>query len=512
MSVKRVLVIAGSDSSGGAGLEADQRVLAAHGCYALTATTGLTAQNTLGVQDIFVVPSEFVRKQINAGLEDIGADVVKLGMLSSAETIDVIAETLQSHQVSHIVLDPVMVSTSGSQLLPEKAVKELRTKLLPMTTIVTPNIPEAQLLLKDAGLAVTEPTNLDGIIRLAKNLSTLGPKSVLLKGGHIPLTEDHKVAQSAEESSIVIDVLYDRESDTTSLFDTEYLVSKNTHGTGCSLASAIAANLAAGKDKVRAVHDAVRFVEAGIKTSFDLGKGSGPINHFHSIYTMPFAPGRFLEYLLGRPDVHKVWHPFTHHEFVQRDGQGTLLVERFKEYLVQDYLYLIQFARSNALAAYKSQKMDSIAASSNIVLHIQREMALHLDYCASFGLSKRRSKHTRETIACTAYSRFILDVGQSEDWLALQMALAPCLHGYGAIAKRLHSSKDTLREGNPYMKWIENYVADDYTEAVRIGAALLEEHVHKVSPTRMEELIKIFVRATELEISFWDMGLSDKKV
>ncbi|KAJ5087518.1 heme oxygenase-like multi-helical [Penicillium angulare] len=512
MSVKRVLVIAGSDSSGGAGLEADQRVLAAHGCYALTATTGLTAQNTLGVQDIFVVPSEFVRKQINAGLEDVGADVVKLGMLSSAETIDVIAETLQAHRVPSIVLDPVMVSTSGSQLLPEKAVKELRTKLLPLTTILTPNIPEAQLLLKDSGIDASEPSDLAGLIDLAKKISAMGPKAVLLKGGHLPLTKDHKIAKTPEDATIVIDILYDSVTDETQLFDTEFLVSKNTHGTGCSLASAIAANLAMGKDMSRAVRNAVRFVEAGIKTSSDLGKGSGPINHFHSIYTMPFAPGRFIEYILDRPDVQRVWQKFTHHDFVEGMGSGTLPLQRFKEYLVQDYLYLVQFARSNALASYKSQSMDSIAASAQIVLHIQREMALHLDYCASFGLTKEEMEAHPETIACTAYSRYILDVGQSEDWLALQMALAPCLIGYGAIAKRLHSDKGTLREGNNYWKWIENYVADDYSEAVRLGSALLEKHMHKVSPDRVESLIKIFVRATELEISFWDMGMSEKKL
>jgi hydroxymethylpyrimidine kinase/phosphomethylpyrimidine kinase len=183
-----------------------------------------------------------------------------------------------------------MVSTSGSQLLPEKAVEGLRLKLLPMTTILTPNIPEAQLLIKDSGLEVPEPANLNELIDLAKKICSLGPKAVLLKGGHLPLTSDHKVAKTPEESTTVIDILYDGETATTTLFETDFLVSKNTHGTGCSLASAISANLAMGKDMVRAVRSAVRFVEAGIKTSVDLGKGSGPINHFHSIYTMPFAP------------------------------------------------------------------------------------------------------------------------------------------------------------------------------------------------------------------------------
>lgn len=180
------------------------------------------------------------------------------------------------------------MSTSGSQLLPEKAVKELRTKLLPITTILTPNIPEALLLLKDSGTETPEPVDLPGLIQLAKRICSLGPKAVLLKGGHLPLTKDHKAAQNPRDATTVVDILFDGE--TTTLFETEYLVSKNTHGTGCSLASAIAANLASGEDMGRAVRNAVRFVEAGIKTSVDLGQGSGPINHFHSVYTMPFAP------------------------------------------------------------------------------------------------------------------------------------------------------------------------------------------------------------------------------
>ncbi|KAL4880460.1 Phosphomethylpyrimidine kinase-domain-containing protein [Aspergillus karnatakaensis] len=495
MAVGRVLVIAGSDSSGGAGLEADQRVLTTHGVYSLTATTGLTAQNTLGVQDIFVVPAEFVKKQINASLEDVGADVVKLGMLSSAETIDVIAEALSSYQIPFVVLDPVMVSTSGSKLLPEAAVKGLRTKLLPLTTVLTPNIPEAKLLLKDAGQDSADPDDLQGLIELTKQIAALGPKAVLLKGGHLPLTKDYRTAQNSDESSRVVDVLFDGEEVT--LFETDFLVSKNTHGTGCSLASAISANLALGKDLKRAVRGAVRFVEAGIKTSTDLGKGSGPINHFHSVYTLPFAPGRFLEYVLDRDDVRSVWKRFTEHDFVAGLGSGSLPVEQFKNYLSQDYLYLVQFARSNALASYKAKDMDSIAASARIVLHIQRETALHVDYCESFGLSKAEMEKLPESNACTAYSRYILDVGQSEDWLALQVALAPCLIGYGAIAQRLHAAEDTLREGNRYFKWIENYVAEDYTEAVRLGSELLETHMRKVSPSRMEELVKIFVRATD---------------
>ncbi|TPX22728.1 hypothetical protein DIZ76_014607 [Coccidioides immitis] len=522
----RVLVIAGSDSSGGAGLEADQRVLAAHGCYALTATTALTAQNTLGVQDIHVVPAEFVRKQINAGLEDVGADVVKIGMLASAETIAIVSETLRGHKVPSIVLDPVMISTSGSQLLPSDAVGAIRTSLLPITTVLTPNIPEGVLLLRDSGVNVQDPQSLEDAVQLAKQLHGLGPRYILLKGGHLPLTAARQRSSGAEDASIVVDILYDGSSVT--LVEAKFSRSKNTHGTGCSLASAIAANVANGMETVRAVKEACRFVEAGIKTSVDLGKGHGPINHFHSVYTLPFAPGHFLDYILERPDVQPVWQAFTKHEFVARLADATLPVEKFKHYLIQDYLYLVHFARSNALAAYKNRTIDGISASAKIVLHIEREMALHLDYCASFGLSKEDIECRKESQgnfvkmyksskipklnsfsakACTAYSRYILDVGQSEDWLGLQVALSPCLIGYGAIAKRLHRDEKSVRTENKYWKWIENYVAEDYSEAVKLGSELLETHMRSVSRVRMEELVQIFIRATELEIGFWEMGL-----
>ena len=181
-----------------------------------------------------------------------------------------------------------MISTSGSQLLPEDAVRTLRIKLLPVTTVLTPNMPEAILLLQDAGIQVDDPQNLEDVIQLAKQIQSLGPKNVLLKGGHLPLTAERQIPSSPEEASIVIDVLWDGSNVT--LFQSDLIQSKNTHGTGCSLASAIVSNLVNGMDIVRATQAARWFVEAGIKTSVDMGRGNGPINHFHSVYSLPFSP------------------------------------------------------------------------------------------------------------------------------------------------------------------------------------------------------------------------------
>lgn len=498
-----ILLIAGSDSSGGAGLEADQKVIAAHSCYAMTATTALTAQNTTGVTGIHHTPPEFVRKQIDAVFNDIRPDVVKIGMLTSARTIEVVAQALKDHKVDTLILDPVMVATTGAQLLPTKAVSELRTHLLPQTFMVTPNIPEALLLLANSGKEAINIQRVEDLEEIAQKVSELGPRWVLVKGGHVPFKKDGSVATNPEERHIVVNLLLGEGRATR--IESPYIESKNTHGTGCSLASAIASNLARGSKPAEAVRAACRYVEAGIKSAPGYGKGNGPINHFHSTLTLPFAPGHFLDYLLEHPNVSPVWQRYINHPFVLGLGNGDLPLKSFKGYLVQDYLYLVHFVRANALASYKAKNMEDIAAGARMVSHIYTEMQLHLDYCKEFGLSKDEIEATEEHQACTAYTRYVLDIGQSEDWLGLQVALAPCLLGYGAIAKQLHSDPRTKTEGNTYWKWILKYVAEDYVQAVQTGSALMEKNAVLQSPTRIEEFVKIFIHATKMEIGFWEM-------
>lgn len=221
------------------GLEADQKVIAAHLCYAMTATTALTVQNTQGVSDIHYVPSDFVVKQIDACINDIGVDVVKIGMLASVETVDAVACTLRKHGSPLTVLDPVMVSTSGAQLLPDDAVCNLRTHLLPLTTILTPNVPEARLLLQNAGLEASVIETVDDIVHIARLLQSLGPRFVLVKGGHLPLTKDGRVSREDADRHTVVDVLYSgdgQHGERAIVYETNYQSSQDTHGTGCSLA------------------------------------------------------------------------------------------------------------------------------------------------------------------------------------------------------------------------------------------------------------------------------------
>ncbi len=266
MTTPIALTIAGSDSSGGAGIQADLKTFAALGVYGASVITALTAQNTTGVSGIHVVPADFVTAQIDAVFGDLHVDAVKIGMVAQLATIDAIAAGLTRWSPKHVVLDPVMVATSGDRLLAAEAVDALRTKLMPRASLVTPNLPEAAVLL-DEPVALSE----SAIESQGKRLLALGCRAVLIKGGH---------GQGAESIDYLID------GTATIALAAPRIATKNTHGTGCSLSSAITAGLARGDDMQTAVRDAKAWVHAAIAAAdrFDVGHGNGPIHHFHGFY------------------------------------------------------------------------------------------------------------------------------------------------------------------------------------------------------------------------------------
>lgn len=266
MTTPVALTIAGSDSSGGAGIQADLKTFAAFGVYGASAITALTAQNTKGVTGIHAVPAAFVTTQIDAVFSDLDVGAVKIGMVAQAESIDAIAFALTRWKPRHIVLDPVMVATSGDRLLAAEAVEALRTKLMPLASVITPNLPEAAALL-DEPLARSETE----IESQGRRLLGLGCRAVLIKGGH-------------GEGSESIDYLVS--ADKTIALAASRVATRNTHGTGCSLSSAVAAGLARGEDLETAVRNAKSWISAAIAAAdrFRVGHGHGPIHHFHKFY------------------------------------------------------------------------------------------------------------------------------------------------------------------------------------------------------------------------------------
>ncbi|MFI3319725.1 MAG: bifunctional hydroxymethylpyrimidine kinase/phosphomethylpyrimidine kinase [Rikenellaceae bacterium] len=266
MKYNRVLTIAGSDSGGGAGIQADIKTISALGAYAASVITAVTVQNTVGVTAVHPIPVDIIEGQIDAVLSDIGADAIKIGMLHHVEVVECVIKALDRYNFTNVVLDPVMVSTSGHKLIEDDAINLLRAELMPRSRIITPNIPEAEILL---GEKITDDSDLK---ILAQKLSFGDKCSVLLKAGH--LTDD-----------VLTDIFYNAEDQSITPLTSQRLHTPNTHGTGCTLSSAVAAHLALGYEPTEAATLAKKYISKAIISGaqYEIGKGHGPVDHLFAI-------------------------------------------------------------------------------------------------------------------------------------------------------------------------------------------------------------------------------------
>ena len=262
MKIKsKILIIAGSDSSGGAGIQADIKTVTSLGSYAMTAVTAVTAQNTMGVKQITPIPTKNVQKQITMILDDIAADGVKIGMLHNASIMKLVYTILKKYRLKNVVLDPVMVAKSGTKLINNSSIKYLKKLLLPLSDLVTPNIPEAEVL---TGYSIS---NKEDMIKASKKILNMGSKNVLLKGGHL-------------KSKMIFDILATKKE--IKIFKKRKIRTKNTHGTGCTLSSALATCLSQKKNMIKSCKISLRYVDKAIASAPGYGKGFGPLNHLVS--------------------------------------------------------------------------------------------------------------------------------------------------------------------------------------------------------------------------------------
>ncbi len=256
------MTVAGSDSGGGAGIQADLKTLSALGVFGTSTLTAITAQNTVGVTAVHEIPTDVIAAQFDAVVSDIGADAVKTGMLSSSDIVATVAEAVRRHNIANLVVDPVMVAKSGDRLLRQEAISVICSDLLPLATVVTPNIPEAEDL---TGRSITSDND---VRRAAESIVGMGAQNVVIKGGH--------------RDGPPTDVLFDGRAFME--FTTDRIPSTNTHGTGCTFASAVAAGLAHGLDVPAAVDRAKEYVTAAIRAAYPIGQGHGPLHHFHAFW------------------------------------------------------------------------------------------------------------------------------------------------------------------------------------------------------------------------------------
>ncbi|GAA5895797.1 hypothetical protein JCM6882_001383 [Rhodosporidiobolus microsporus] len=513
-----VLTIAGSDSGAGAGIQADLKAIAALECFGTTAITALTAQNSLGVQAVEGVSPSIVAAQIDSVLSDMGAAAVKTGMLFGAETIRAVCAGLEKHfgaaahggrEKAKLVVDPVCVSTSGHSLLPLEAVETLRSELLPWATVVTPNIPEGEFLV---GWEKGAIKSVEDMQRCAVELGKKGVRWVYLKGGHMPLPKGEK--EGADKA--VVDLLWDAERGEAIKTERRYLDVKNTHGTGCTLSAAIAAELAKGASVPQAVSTAGNYVAAAIAASYPVGAGAGPVNHFHALaprslpLPTPLSPTPFQDFLVAyNPSA---WSRYVNHPFPNGLADGTMSLDAFLHFIIQDYHFLKQYARANSLAAYKTEDRELMQGSMLIVQECLKETEMHIKYCKKFGITFSELSSAPESVTNIAYTRFVLDATMRGDLVDALVVKHSCLLGYGEVGARLVEQVEGVERDeakNPYWGWVSEYGGSWYQGAVKMGTDLLEKTLAKrpLSPERLLELAKLFEQATELEIAFWDAAI-----
>ncbi|KAG9050792.1 hypothetical protein FS837_002348 [Tulasnella sp. UAMH 9824] len=555
-TIPSVLTIAGTDSSGGAGVLADIKTITALGCYGSAAITALTAQNTTGVTRITYLSN----LQLTAIFDDIPVQAIKTGMLHDSSVIEVVVKELIARRRAlggvfpPIVVDPVMVSTSGHTLLQVDAVAALCAEMLPLATLITPNIPEAELILKQlTGSAVKEDIrSISGMITAAEKISNACSKaSVLVKGGHLELKisdilatrdvgllpTDHlhwyqqcgpdepEILRLARAGSIerntdervVADVLWTGGKG--HLFIRALVESKSTHGTGCTLAAAIACELAKGVTMEKAVEIAANYTHQAIATAVPMGRGHGPLNHLHASTTRVLpsptitCPAPFISTLIR--STKELWNAYVQHEFVVQLGKGILPQANFVHFIKQDYHYLKHYARAYGLLAAKSSTFLALESCARTIAHVVRETGMHVAYCQTFGVTENELLNTQESAALSGYTTYILEAGLRGDDLTLLVALLACLLGYGEVGlwlKRNALIPDSgfYAEGNPYEKWINDYSGNDYQTAVRIGIETLEDRISQDPPSvaKYTELLHVWERVVKLEIAFWDMAMA----
>ncbi|KAF8875702.1 Phosphomethylpyrimidine kinase-domain-containing protein [Infundibulicybe gibba] len=543
-----VLTIAGSDSGGGAGIQGDLKTIIAHHCYGATAITALTAQNTAGVQAIHPCPPEFVAQQIHSVVTDLEVQAIKTGMLHSAPVVQATVGALLARygaadQIPPLVVDPVCVSTSGHTLLDPSAVSTLLKELIPLAKVITPNAPEAALLLSRE----TPIIHLADMIDAARDLATRSTRPVLLKGGHIPSTTMEDVRHVTEEhpqisvvryglaeegililknlertAPVAVDVLH--EPDHVTIFVRPWLNALSTHGTGCTLSAALACELARGLNLRQGTERAIIYTYCAIQTASPIGQGrNGPLNHSHALSTRciplrsPEDPHPFVRLLVR--DTREMWDAYTQHEFVRQVGAGTLPRAAFLYFIKQDYHYLKYYSRAYGLLAAKSTTTPALSGAARTILTITNEMQSHRALCHTFGVASSELENAEEGPATMAYGGYLIDIGVQDDAITLIIALLACLLGYGEVGLQLaafsSSASSGMEEGltgtpNPYQRWIEEYAGEAFQTAVREGLGTADRMCvseDPPSPRRMKRWREIWARCVRLEKEFWDAAM-----
>ena len=488
----RILSIAGSDPSGGAGIQADLKSIAANGGYGMAAITALTAQNTEGVRGVHVPPTDFLRAQLEALSDDVTIDAVKIGMLADAEVIRTVGTWLDAVRPPIVVLDPVMVATSGDRLLDPEAEGELH-RLLRHAHLITPNLAELAVLVGRV------PADWPDALAAAEELSSEVGAMVLVKGGHLP----------GEEAP---DALIDARRGLREEFTGPRIATRNTRGTGCSLSSALATRLAQGEDATTAVAGARAWLRESLRggESLRVGRGQGPISHFAGLWTRggletrPAAAEIEADWWRQIADTRAAIDELP---FIRALADGTLAREPFLFYLAQDALYLRDYARVLAEAARLAPTSAEQAFWANSAHgSIVGELELHAAWLTpSQGVGA--ATFTAEPAPATiAYLDHLRSVAFGGDYRELIAALLPCFWLYTDLGQRLHAGEfgaHARDPRHPYASWLATYADPAFEEATRRAIEVVAAAAAEAEPATRARMLRAFETSSAHELAFF---------
>ncbi len=465
-----VLSIGGSDPSGGAGIQADLKTFSALSCYGMSAITALTAQNTVGLQAIQTLPSEFIITQLRSISEDIEVNAIKIGMLERKEIIQEVAKYLKEDikLKCPIVVDPVMFAKSGDQLIKDEAIQALKDEILPLATILTPNIHEACCLLQ-----IPQIISESEMEKAAFALLELGPQAVIIKG-----IKDCLVIKGHPNSYWIQD---------------KYIATDNVHGTGCTFSAAIASFLAKKEGILSAVNNAKKYItnaiEAGSK--YKLGQGKGPVCHF-------FSSNSQISFVQEAWDeIHLIYEEIKAHQFIKDLSNGVLSDHVFESYIQQDYLFLLDREKAFSILALRAPNLELKEYLQELAYKSKKAAE---EIFNKYGFQKPDLEKLQKTSACTQYTEDMLTAASQLSFNEGLVFLLPCTLIYQKIGEFLKSNSHGF---NRYQNWIDQYSSLDRRNRTEIFINIIEE-LAASSVNEKEALKAVFKRAAEHEYDFWD--------
>lgn len=502
--IPRVLSIAGSDPSGGAGIQADLKSIAAMGGYGMAAITALTAQNTRGVTAVHTPPAEFLAAQLDAVGGDIEIDAVKIGMLGDAAVIRTVGEWLERTRPPVVVLDPVMIATSGDRLLAEDA-EEALAGLLAKADLLTPNLPELAALLKEP-----VPATWGEALEAGRRLSERTGAAVLVKGGHLEGDDcPDALVDARHGDGPVLAELAGRRVDT-----------PNTHGTGCSLSSALATVQARTGDWARSLAVVKDWLHGALEASgqLEVGRGHGPVHHFHhAAAAVPLAPGEFADSLWA--DTDKVRAEIDALPFIAELDGGTLSEAHFAYYLTQDAIYLNGYSRALArVSALAPSEEEQLFWAEGAHACLEVEAELHRTWLSRHPVVAHDAAGSHDAVGSPgrppggagpvtkAYVDHLLAASASGSYAVLTAAVLPCYWIYAEVGASLHSRHTTRPDAaaHPYAEWIGTYADERFAAATRRAIAYTDMAGHRASSGEREAMREAFMASSVYEREFFD--------